>query len=243
MVTKRLKKVEVSYLIVNYKQKSDLDLLLKDIGNNSKGLEYEVLIFDNSTELVVNDYSNLFCFNKNIGYGKAVDYLSTKSEGDYLIIINPDVRIVKPLKSAISKYKKLPLQKGLLGLGKSEKQYITPLLNFLFNKKRFSGYAFIIHKQLFKSTGGFDPHYFMYFEDSDLFENLKTLGIGSASFKKPFVIHTKTYTNISSMHRKYYYYNSLIVFLSKHKKTLYYIFAPFIKLMLILPIYSSQKVK
>lgn len=241
MATKKLKKILVSYLIVNYKQKIDLDLLITSLPEKSFGVEYEILIFDNSTELNSKDYPYVFSLGKNIGYGRAVNFLSQKAVGEYLVIMNPDVNILRPLISAFKKYKKLSLQKGLLGLGQSEKVYSLPLLTYLSKKRRFSGYAFIIHKNLFKSIGGFNPEYFMYFEDSDLNERLYKLGIKAVNLRRPFVSHKKTYVNISSQLRKYFYYESLLLFLKDHRRVYYFLFSPL--LIFLLKIYTHARPK
>lgn len=224
MAIKKLKKTDVSYLIVNYNQEEELEPLIRNIKEKSKDLEYEILIFDNSGEVAQSRGYKVFSSSKNIGYGPAVNYLSTKATGKNLIVLNPDVEIVRPLSDAVFAYESSNIKNGIMGLGDAEKQYSVPLLVWLSNTRRFSGYAFIINKELFKITGGFSLDYFMYFEDSDLYEKLKEFKIFSSSTEFAYVKHKKTYKNLDFKKRKFYYYQSLLTFLRTHRRFAYYLF-------------------
>lgn len=240
MAIKKLKKTEVSYLIVNYNQEKDLASLIKDIRKNSTGLEYEILVFDNSGEIKQSTDFKLFTFDENIGYGPAINYLSTQAKGRNLLVLNPDVKIVKPLREAVSSYEKSGIKKGILGLGKDEKQYGIPLFSSFKKKKRFSGYAFIISKELFKVVGGFSSDYFMYFEDSDLCERLKTFKVYSDFTETSYIKHKKTYKNLKFRKRKLYYYESLLIFLKQHRKVAYYFY--FVPLKLLVKVLSKESI-
>ena len=228
MVTK---KPEISVLIVNYKQEKDLKSLLKGIPSFLKGLTYEILVFDNSSELDKSNQYKLFSLNKNIGYGSAINYLSLKARGEYLLILNADVSFKGTLKPYFKNFKdNQDFSKGILSLGKPDVLYFLPLLSSFRVAKRFSSYAFLIPTNLFRGVGGFDWNYFMYFEDDDLAYKLKKLNIHSLFLDSPLVVHKKTYTNTSFKMRKKYYYKSLLYFLGKNKKPWGYLFAPLIYL-------------
>ena len=57
-----------------------------------------------------------------------------------------------------------------------------------------SGSAFFIKKQLFESIGGFDEHFFMYYEETDLFLRLEKAGYKSYILPDVKIIHLESVT-------------------------------------------------
>ncbi len=228
-----IKKPEISVLLVNYKQKKELYNLLKSLPEFLKYISYEVLVFDNSLDLEESKDFYLFSKNKNIGYGAAINYLSLKATGAFLLILNPDVKLSGILVKEYKKFLKYQdFNKGILSLGAADKLYTLPVFSKLSKKKRFSSYAFLISTNLFRIIGGFDWNYFMYFEDDDLALKLNKFDIVSVYPNTPLARHVKSYKNTPFKKRKRYYYKSLIWFLRKNKKILGYFFIPFVYIKL-----------
>lgn len=227
---------KASFLIVNYRQKSELNKLVEYIIKNFK-YSYEILIFNNSKEPLnfLSKNIKVFSVGQNIGFASAVDYLAIKAKYNYLYVLNPDLRIIKNLNISLKKFSSLPLPYGVFSLGKPDKCVNVPFFSKLFNQsKRYSSYSFIVYKKVFASIGGYNPHYFMYFEDEDFNLRLNKFKIKTFYPKTPYVHHLKTYTNENFLIRKCYYYNSFLFFLKQNNTPLYLLF--FIPLKLFITI-------
>lgn len=218
------KQEKISVLAVNYNQKQELNTLISSLNEFLVGLNYEVIIFDNSSNFLPKTNVKVFSIGKNIGYGTAIDYLATKATGKHFLIINPDVVFKGALKPSFISYLNSDLKTVVLSLGKGEKQYTLPFLVRFQNKKRFSGFAFLIAKHAFKQLGGFESSYFMYFEDDDLNLKLEKFGLKTLYLQKPLAVHKKTYKNENFKKRKKYYYDSQLIFLKRNHKLAYFFF-------------------
>src|SRR3989344_2873008 len=78
------------------------------------------------------------------------------------------------------------------------------------------GTAFIIRKSVFKKIGGFDPKFFMYFEESDLCKRINDLGYGIYLLPQARVIHHGGKSTPKSAHIKYIFATSRIHYFRKH---------------------------
>lgn len=88
--------MKYSILIVNYKTKDDVLILLKDIEKTFSALAYEVIIVDNNSgdifpENIKN--TNVIYNPENAGFGRGMNLAASKATGEYLVLINPDCRI------------------------------------------------------------------------------------------------------------------------------------------------------
>lgn len=229
-----------SFLIVNYKSTENIKRLISEIKSNIS-YPYEILVFDNSLDY--NDFSKdikVYKSDKNIGFGSAIDYLSMKALNEYLFILNPDISINHNLDEVLDKFVQLPIEYAAYSLNTAEKLYKTPLFGrFIDSTKRFSSNAFVVGKEYFKILGGFNPEYFMYFEDDELAVKLIKFGLKTYFPTKKYVYHNKNYTYIQGFKRKSAYYESLLMYLKRNFKLKYYIF--FIPLKIALSISNLIK--
>lgn len=88
--------MKYSVLIVNYKTKDDVLLLLDDIKETFKGTNYEVLIVDNASgDKFPEDLLNtkIIYNSDNLGFGSAMNIAAQASRGQFLVLINPDCRL------------------------------------------------------------------------------------------------------------------------------------------------------
>ncbi|PIR42969.1 hypothetical protein COV24_04925 [candidate division WWE3 bacterium CG10_big_fil_rev_8_21_14_0_10_32_10] len=241
-------KTKISILIVNFKQSKQVVNLISKLKRDLTDYILEINIYDNtpnsllltllhlknvkpikfvhqSAVLYKKDNIGIYKCGTNIGYSSAINYLASKSAGDLFIILNPDIKILKNFSKPISFYKKAAITQPAFSLGEADKLYTVPFFTHLFNaKKRFSSYGFIVPRNLFNSVGGFDNRFFLYFEDDDFAYTLIRFGLKTKYPKNPYIAHLKTYTNISFIKRKSYYYDSLNFFLYKNKRLSYYLF-------------------
>jgi GT2 family glycosyltransferase len=88
--------MKYSILIVNYKTKEDVLILLKDIEKTFSHLAYEVIIVDNQSGDIFPQgltNTNIIYNSSNSGFGKGMNLAASKASGEFLVLINPDCRI------------------------------------------------------------------------------------------------------------------------------------------------------
>lgn len=190
---------KISIVIVTYNSSKDLHGCLTSIVNNNDiGDELEVIVVDNnstdrieSKEIANKIIPNvIFIENKtNGGYGSGNNVGIVASSAPIVLIMNPDVRLFKPIfKDAILKYDQIS-NLALLGmtqyesLGKKGNSYLPlghslgNLLRYLYYKKKdkynpkymfISGACFFIRKSMFDQIGCFDENIFLYGEEYDI---------------------------------------------------------------------------
>ncbi len=91
----------VSIIIVNYKVKNELFECLSSIEKINQGVKYEIIVVDNSEDNLIeselkNKFSKVKYINseKNLGYGGGNNLGAKYSKGDYLLILNPDTKLI-----------------------------------------------------------------------------------------------------------------------------------------------------
>lgn len=192
---------KISIIIVTYNSQLYIRKCLDSIFEyNDVGALLEVIIVDNSSKEIANQlleiiqeyYPNQVKFiknDKNGGYGQGNNLGIKQSQGEYIVIMNPDIimteslfkdaiqRLEKDIKIGIIGYK----QKGGLDLSfyfrlEFYLPILTTLLNILcnkmgwFNQKHMflSGAFFFTSKESFDKIGNFDEALFLYCEESDV---------------------------------------------------------------------------
>ena len=89
--------IDISIVIVNYNVKDYLYKCLQSVRTSSNNLKIEVIVVDNnssdnSVEILRPSFNevNFIQLNENIGFGKANNLGIKKSNGKYILILNPD---------------------------------------------------------------------------------------------------------------------------------------------------------
>lgn len=210
--------VRITIVIVTYNSVKLLyDCIDSIISNNDIGDKLEILIVDNKSKDIVqlkelvSNYKHkirLIENDKNGGYGQGNNVGIRNSNGDIIMIMNPDVRCKEPIfQNAInlmdsSNCVLLGMQQWDVDLSKSESYRLdSPYSCFLkdiieiklsnrigyFNPNRMyiSGSCFFIKKEKFEEIGLFDDNIFMYNEESDIKRRiLKNFGKHSIVFNR-----------------------------------------------------------
>lgn len=141
----------------------------------------------------------------NVGFGQAVNHAAFHSRGEWLLLLNPDVEVTAGfLDHAITFLGQADSRDGVIGLrltdadGKTQPSVGTPpalmdvVLGFLRPRGRrrcnvssrrcrhevgwVSGCGMAIRRACFNQIGGFDPDYFLYYEDVDLSQRARSAG-------------------------------------------------------------------
>src|SRR3989338_214580 len=113
----------LSIIIVNFKNPPLLRLCLKSLEQNlNAGFDYETIIVDSESSVETQNLTKeefpkfkLLPFKTNIGYTKAVNEGIKASEGDFVLILNPDIILLKNAVETMYDFMKKNKEIGLLG--------------------------------------------------------------------------------------------------------------------------------
>lgn len=218
---------EISVVILTYNSKS----LIKDCLNsiftyNDIGDALEVIVVDNNSQ----ECDCMFAWIKQI-YGNTVKLIKNDKNGGYgqgnnvgirvalapiILIMNPDVRLFKPIFKAALKHYEKEAHLGLLGMAqyeneKKRRQSYLSLSSSIFSLLLFKlyhnlniysprffcihGSCFFIKKQALEDIGYFDENIFMYSEEIDIHLRLSRLN-------KDSIKYDNTLSYIHPMHNR-----------------------------------------
>jgi len=194
----------INVSIISHKQSSMILNILKDLSKYD--FISKVYITINTDENIkeikkIKDFPIEIIINKNPkGFGQNHNYAYTLSKCDYVIIINPDVRLKKLNFGNLFDYFKLEnvelvtpvsvdennnvqdnarkfpsiLTPFIRKLGISRKDYIDNLDEYT-SVDWVSGMFMIIKSKTFEKLKGFDEKFFMYYEDVDFCKRIKNI--------------------------------------------------------------------
>lgn len=191
--------MKVSLIIVNYHSTQALKACLASIKWGR--IPHEVLVVDNN--------------RRNVGYGAGINKGALKARGEYLLVSNPDViyegGCISKMVHYLDKHPKilavgpnlpatnhLGILQGLVVLGVLNKWFPTnPVSQHYFvqptakiqHPQCLNGCCFLIRRTVFERLSGFDPKFFLYFEENDLFARLQKLGGRCAMLPNARVTH------------------------------------------------------
>jgi hypothetical protein len=214
------------------------------------GVETEILLVNNektSLEEIVRKLKNRIGLKtheigENIGFGKAHNVGSGASQGDLILFLNPDTRVLPGALQAlldVFEDQRVGITGPLLvdSAGKIESDCFgirrTPLSTIwgkIFSQKKYpyradgeifetdwvSGGAMLVRRSVFEKMGGFDENFFMYFEDVDLCLRAKKQGALVAVNPKARIFHESGKSFVSEREKKARYYASQNYYTRKH---------------------------
>ncbi len=256
-------KALVSIIIVTYNSQEYLENCLQSVFKTDDS-SFEVFVIDNGstdrTLEIIKKFPQvrLIKSKKNLGYAGGNNLGVKEAKGKQVAILNPDTQVspgwLKPLVRAL-KQPEVAVGQPKIMLAQEEKRInligkTTHYLGFDwladYRKKdyqmsqqeiiSFSGSAFLIKREVFQKIGGFDPDYFMYFEDSDLSWRLRLAGYRLLLVPESVVYHQYQYQpkeEYQQAQQKFYYLerNRLITLLKNYSWKTLFLLLPAIKLM------------
>ena len=260
----------ISLIIVNYYSKNLIEELLKTLPEVIKK-EGEIIIVNNSPdeEIYFKEYENLKVINNegNLGFGKAVNIGVKESKGEYLVIVNPDVKFIKGFKKALEFIKKnkrismvFPLiidKEGKKGVFFREMEYgfrtfiwMMGYDEFLEKKERrrikeryissFPMCCCLIPSKIFKKIGGFDESFFLFKEDEDFERRLRRENLYLYFYPEWVVYHEFGATHEESDFAFYHRVMSLYLFYKKHQKYFYPVIRVLLPIFLLLKFFLRK---
>lgn len=243
-----MESMKLSILIVDYNSSKWIIDCLYSLEKYRPNFSFEIMIVDNnSEENHLADYEKIlpevktYRLDENKGYGSANNYGARFTNGEYLLLLNPDTLIVDDsIPKLLEFYESQPklgaltcllygkdgqtLQKAFFGkfqslLGLTIRRYnfqkIDTSIDFM-PSDIVTGACLLIKKNLFEKLGGFDEKFFMYLEDDDLCMRLAKLGFQNGVYIKSKIIHLEGQSSSSSRQKKEFYYKSQDYYWRKH---------------------------
>jgi GT2 family glycosyltransferase len=169
---------------------------------------------------------------ENIGFGRANNLGAEQAKGDILFLLNSDTIVRSDILSAaevrFAADGRLGILAPRLDLPDGNRQAfafgaLPTLADAVLRRHRseplewVSGAALFIRRELFASLQGFDPGFFMYFEDVDLGYRAKQAGWHLAVAEDLSLVHLGgASTSRQAARRKDYYYQSQERLFAKH---------------------------
>ncbi len=217
----------LSVVIVNYRQgqeTSRLVRLLSEAEAVRRG-QAQILIIDNgsfsATDLEAMARLPSVVYQplpENVGFGRAVNVAARLTRSEWLLLLNPDVRVnVGFLDAAIGYLQRASPRDGVVGLrlrdplGQTQPSagtaptFLDTILgplrprvrrrcNLSINARRkkvpwVSGCGMFVRRSCFDEIGGFDPEYFLYYEDVDLSRRASAAGWNIVCDPQLAIIH------------------------------------------------------
>lgn len=209
------------------------EIILIDNASNDGSAEYLENKFGNKIKLIKND--------RNLGFAGANNQGATFAQGDYLIFLNSDtivnqnfwspcIDVIQNNKgiAIVSPRLKLPdgsYQKASFGIFPSFWNLLTQKtkkeikINTAQNFQEVdwvSGCSLIIKKDVFEKIGGWDDHFFLYYEDIDICKTARKYGYKSAVVNNTKIIHLGGQSLSANKEKEIIYYTSQDYYFKKH---------------------------
>ena len=114
--------MDLSVIVVNYNAREHLRECLSSVADHAGPIRYEQIVVDNastdgSSEYLATNFPELHLLQNasNVGFGRACNQGFAVSRGNFLLLLNPDARIVSGLLSDALDYFRQHADVGILG--------------------------------------------------------------------------------------------------------------------------------
>lgn len=195
-------------LIVTYNSASEVSNLLDDLHVHMPG--NKVIIIDNASQdetvdVIQKHFPQVQVFqnNLNVGYAKAVNQGFELCNTEYVLLVNPDIRITSPevfteLEKYLKQFRQVAVAAPLQFKDEEEQRHLTFTwsycdlesfrfyLSFLVQRNQvrnepvpvtfLNAGCLFIRRSAFEQVGRLNEKYFLYGEEPDLFLKLKKYG-------------------------------------------------------------------
>ncbi len=219
-----MNKIDLSIIVVGYKSEDTIVPFLDSIQKSKDKLNKEIIVIDNypydKGALLARKHSlkpTVLTNTENIGFSKAVNHGLKISKGEFILLINPDTRVVGNSIQYLYDFAKSKEKIGAVAPmlldndGKTQPScYKFPtILNaikyYFFNCKNcFNKYypgnkiskveiavmaAFLFPRSTYEKVGGLDERFFLYYEDIEYCRRLHRFGLPIYYYPKAKVKH------------------------------------------------------
>jgi GT2 family glycosyltransferase len=192
------------------------------------------------------DHVSLRRWGRNRGFGAAVNEGVRLSRGGWLLLLNPDVSVPDGfLDNVRALTETLPATAGVVGLQlldtdgtpqssagrfptltstlagllrpRRERKYLRPHPAARSEVDWLSGCCLLVRRECFAELGGFDPAFFLYYEDVDLCRRARALG-WSVVFEPSLYVrhHRPLHSRTVPPHLRVFVRHALLTYAAKH---------------------------
>ena len=231
---------ELSIVIIDYKSTDFAIRLISDLSRHLINIRYEIIVVDNDprsggAKKIKKAYRALknlkvIKARKNLGFGAGNNLGAKAASGDYLLFLNPDMRVVdnsiEKMFDFLVKHAEIGALTCLLHQPDArtlQRHFFGRFQNLLtvflrrqagkmpathdefFYTDMVTGAALMVKREIFQRLGGFDEKFFMYLEDEDLCRRLSKADYKNAVFTEARLIHFEGKSSTSLQKKKYYY--------------------------------------
>ena len=252
--------MKLSVVIVSYNVRELLTACIDSVVKASEGIDAEVFVVDNKSaddtvEVISRDYPWVHLINnkENLGFSKANNIAIRQSEGEYVLLLNPDTVVAEGALSGAVEFMDQHPEVGGAGVRmhntdgtlapESRRAVPTPLVaarKMLGFTKRYymsylpwdkpgmieviSGAFMMLRRKAIDEVGLLDEDFFMYGEDIDL--SYRLLKGGWQNWYLPLdIIHYKGQsTQKSDFRYVHVFYQAMLIFFRKHYSHLSFFF-------------------
>ena len=252
--------MKLSVVIVSYNVRELLTACIDSVVKAAEGIDTEVFVVDNNSaddtvEVIARDYPWVHLINnkENLGFSKANNIAIRQSEGEYVLLLNPDTVVAEDTLSGAVEFMDQHPEVGGAGVRmhntdgtlapESRRAVPTPLVaarKMLGFTKRYymsylpwdkpgkieviSGAFMMLRRKAIDEVGLLDEDFFMYGEDIDL--SYRLLKGGWQNWYLPLdIIHYKGQsTQKSDFRYVHVFYQAMLIFFRKHYSHLSFFF-------------------
>ena len=252
--------MKLSVVIVSYNVRELLTACIDSVVKASEGIDAEVFVVDNKSaddtvEVISRDYPWVHLINnkENLGFSKANNIAIRQSEGEYVLLLNPDTVVAEGTLRGVVEFMDQHPEAGGAGVRmhnadgtlapESRRAVPTPLVaarKMLGFTKRYymsnlpwdkpgkievvSGAFMMLRRKAIGQVGLLDEDFFMYGEDIDL--SYRLLKGGWQNWYLPLdIIHYKGQsTQKSDFRYVHVFYQAMLIFFRKHYSHLSFFF-------------------
>ena len=252
--------MKLSVVIVSYNVRELLTACIDSVVKASEGIDAEVFVVDNKSaddtvEVISRDYPWIHLINnkENLGFSKANNIAIRQSEGEYVLLLNPDTVVAEGTLRGVVEFMDQHPEAGGAGVRmhnadgtlapESRRAVPTPLVaarKMLGFTKRYymsnlpwdkpgkievvSGAFMMLRRKAIDQVGLLDEDFFMYGEDIDL--SYRLLKGGWQNWYLPLdIIHYKGQsTQKSDFRYVHVFYQAMLIFFRKHYSHLSFFF-------------------
>lgn len=207
----------VDLVIINYNTVSYLRQCIQSIRENTL-YPYRLIVVDNGSCDGSVDYLrrlphlHLIENAQNVGYAKACNQGILAGRGEYVVILNTDIKVTRGWLNRMVQYAGSDHRIGVIGpkminergqivgagvtrIGPvcSSRGWMLPNRNDLFGQVEdcysVGGACYMIRREALERVGGFDENYFFYYEETDLSLRMAEKGYRVVYFPEVTVLH------------------------------------------------------
>lgn len=94
--------INVSVIIVNYNTADELRACIQSINKQTNGISYKIIVIDNNSQdhskvMLESEFTDVEChfLEYNSGFSIANNYAMERSEGEFILLLNPDTLLIE----------------------------------------------------------------------------------------------------------------------------------------------------